>query len=198
MSEIINWLRSGGPRDVPTLVVSKRDSGELGPLLVKAYIYANDYPEDWEAAEEAMPGDATDMEKWIKDHADKERFIDLTHLCFGHEAHPAPKYAGLLRNHILEYISRPDQQAAFSDESYFNNSNRFGLREDPDYLRRIYEVRADEDDYLPWVQFKVLAPNEGGLTTYYFWVDREGDARLGLYFNISPFDAIDEVLHYVA
>jgi hypothetical protein len=101
-----------------------------------------------------------------------------------------------LRSQILHNITR-EADEPFHDDHVFHNSQIFGLQNKPEYLQMIYEQRAANDDYLPWVRFEVLAPNEGVLTHFYFWVDKEGDTRLGLYYTTTSFDQIDDVLKYL-
>ena len=184
---LINWLRSTRS-ETPTLVVSKSDHGDLGHALVQAFLYLS--YEDWDAAMLDMPTDTSGFESFAKTHADDSIMLDLSE--------PWPEgQPTTLRSHILHTIAREEDEH-FHDEHIFEGSQIFGLHNKPEYLQQIYSQRAANDDYLPWVRFEVLAPNQGALTHFYFWVDREGDVRLGLYFTVSAFDQIDEVLQWVA
>jgi len=186
-SGLINWLRSVRS-ETPTLVVSKSDNASLGHKLVQAFLYLS-YHKDWDAMMLDMPTDEDGFEAFAKTHAGDPIMIDLSE--------PWPETEpNQLRSQILNTITRQADEA-FHDEHIFHNSQIFGLQEKPEYLQMIYEQRAAEDDYLPWVQFQVLAPSEGVLTQFYFWVDKEGDSRLGLYYTTTAFDQIDEVLKYL-
>ncbi len=186
-SGLINWLRSVRT-ETPTLVVSKSDHESLGHNLVQAFLYLSHH-KDWDAMIVDMPTDEEGFEAFAKTHANDSIMLDLT------EDWPEG-WPNQLRSEILHTITRQVDEP-FHDDHLFHNSHIFGLQNKPEYLQRICDQRAANDDYLPWVRFEVLAPNQGALTHFYFWVDKEGDVRLGLYYTTTAFDQIDEVLQWV-
>ena len=193
--EIINWLRTS---NAPTssIIITKGDNTELGQDLIRAWLFQQEG--DWDTSQAAMPDDESQFNTFAEEFTDEVLKLDLVRL-----PDPTETQATELWRRIFDMITYKvlAEGEPFNMPKYFANYQEFGLQEDPENHELIYQSRTAEDDYLPWVHFEVLAPllydyspaeHElviiGPITKYYFWVDKEGDCRLGFYYAEKLFD----------
>ena len=203
--EIINWLRTSSGSS-PSIVITKTDNTELGHDLVRAWLYQEEG--DWETSRAAMPETEAGFTVFAEEFTEKVLKLNLVKL-----PDPTDTQAIALWQRIFKMITFKDllEGEPYIMPEYFLNYQEFGLEEDPKNHELIYQSRTAEDDYLPWVHFEVLAPSlydysqseqelviMGSITKYYFWVDKEGDCRLGFYYTEKSPNQIDKVVGYVS